>query len=461
MHFWLTFVNALCSNYPQWHLFKCIKKLNFKCTLANQYLARGCSVRASNQTRIGLIHKLNAFYLTCRNKSKPLKKLFLLVASIIFLSRAFAQDNCTLRISLLTCAPGSELYASFGHTALRVQDFTSGADLVYNYGTFEFSPDFYLQFITGKLLYSLSVENFSDFLALYQWESRSIVAQELQLNCAEKMQLYEALQINALEANRYYRYDFLYDNCTTRARDIVTANSFQPVIFKNILPEKIPSFRNLIHDYLDAGNAYWSKLGIDILLGLPVDKKVTNQQAMFLPDNLLKAFDKALVGGKPLAAPAEPVLTMPPALTGSPLFTPTLVFSAMLIAVVLLSFSTTQWARKTLAAFDYFFFFTLGMAGMLLLFMWFATNHTVCRNNFNLAWALPTNFVAAFFIYKRRPWIKQYFKCVFVLTLVLLVTWFFLPQQMNNSLLPVALLIAYRSMHLFKQKNYATKRNFS
>ncbi|HWJ90065.1 MAG TPA: DUF4105 domain-containing protein, partial [Flavisolibacter sp.] len=93
------------------------------------------------------------------------KLLFTFFATFFLSIFAFSQtDSCGLRISLLTCAPGEELYSTFGHTALRVQDASEGSDLVFNYGTFEFTPDFNIKFIRGKLLYSLSVESFSDFL---------------------------------------------------------------------------------------------------------------------------------------------------------------------------------------------------------------------------------------------------------------------------------------------------------
>jgi uncharacterized membrane-anchored protein len=65
----------------------------------------------------------------------------------------------------------------------------------------------------------------------------------------------------------------------------------------------------------------------------------------------------------------------------------------------------------------------------------------------------------AFFVHSKKQWVKKYFSIVFWLSLVLAVAWFFLPQQMNNALLPVVLLIIYRSWHLSKKKPYAGKRN--
>lgn len=380
------------------------------------------------------------------------KRLLLLVFSFFILFFSKAQDTCNLRISLLTCAPGEELYSTFGHTALRVQDTSTGSDLVFNYGTFEFGPDFYTKFIRGKLLYFLSVEAFTDFEYVYKYESRSIYEQIIHLSCIEKQKLYAALLTNAKEENRYYRYDFLFDNCTTRAGDMVVKNSDTPVAFKNILPEDAPSFRNLIHSYLHAGSQYWSKLGIDILLGAKLDRKVSNREAMFLPDYLLKGFDSAFVNNRPLVSPAQTILNMPSPLKEKSIFTPIVIFSLLLGLVIVISFLRSNWMRTFISLFDFLFFFALGLTGLLLLFMWFGTDHTVCRNNYNLLWALPTNAVMAFLAHSKIRWTKTYFRIVFWLSVLLALTWFFLPQQMNNALLPVVMLVIFRSWHLSKTK---------
>jgi hypothetical protein len=395
-------------------------------------------------------NKNNPFSLSCR-KLFYLKKLFLLFSLFFATTFSFAQDSCNLRISLLTCAPGAELYATFGHTALRVQNATAGTDLVFNYGTFEFGPDFYIKFIRGKLLYFLSVEDFNDFVYLYQLDSRSIQEQVLQLSCEEKEKLFSALQVNAQEENKYYRYDFLFDNCTTRAGDIVANNTNSPVLFKNILPAHVPTFRDLIHSYLDAGHQYWSKLGIDILLGVRVDRKVSNREAMFLPEYLLKGFDNAVINNKPLVSTPKTILEMDSPLGDKSFFTPAIVFSLLLLAILSISLSNQQWATAVVKTFDFIFFFILGLAGMLILFMWFGTDHKVCQDNYSLLWALPSHLVMAFFVNSKRQWPKKYFKIIFLLTIALVITWFFLPQQMNNALIPILLLIIYRSWQLSKK----------
>lgn len=366
-------------------------------------------------------------------------------------------DNCGLQISLLTCSPGEELYSTFGHTAIRVKDSTGGMDYVFNYGTFEFSPQFYTEFIQGKLLYYLSVDEFANFMYQYQVESRSVVEQPLQLSCAEEQQLFSALKWNAEEQNRYYLYDFLFDNCTTRARDIIARNTKTPVQFPNILPATPPTFRDLIHTYLDLGGQYWSKLGIDLLLGAKLDRRVSNQEAMFLPDYLKKGLDKARVQEQPVAPITKPVLTMPSPLNAGSWFRPAVVFSLLLAAALVLHWRQRKGYSRALRLFDTVLFLVLGLVGVLLLFMWFGTDHKVTVNNYNLLWALPTHTVVALLLHRNKAWVGTYFRVVFWLTAALLALWAFLPQEMNNAFLPLIMLILFRSWFLSKNTHYGTK----
>lgn len=392
-------------------------------------------------------------YLSAHNET-ALKKVALLVFFFAALvSSSFSQDSCSLRISLLTCSPGDELYSTFGHTAIHVTDSSNGLDEVYNYGTFEFAPDFYYKFVRGKLLYALSVEDFREFVLQYQFESRSIIEQVLALNCAQKQQLYAALRTNVQPQARYYRYDFLFDNCTTRAGKIIAANSGGNVHYSRLFPSSQPTFRELIYVYLNRAHQDWSKLGIDLLLGAKLDRKATNEETMFLPDNLLKAMDSATVNGLLLIAEKKPLLKMPDVATGSYLITPFVLFFALLVIIGSLSFTNKRWANNVTGIFDFLLFFILGATGVLLLFMWFGTDHALCANNYNLAWALPTHLVAAFYVHRDAAWKRQYFRITFFITVLLLILWAFLPQHLNVALLPLIFLIVLRSWMLSTNRN--------
>jgi hypothetical protein len=383
-----------------------------------------------------------------------LKKPVLLLLLFFISGVVNAQsDSCRLRISLLTCTPGEELYSTFGHSALRVIDSSTSQDLIYNYGTFDFDdPDFYSKFVRGKLLYFVSVDEFSNFMYEYQYEKRGITEQVLDLSCSEKKGLNSALQKNALDENKYYKYDFVNDNCTTRLRDIVNRAAKDSIITTNILPARDVSFRTMIHTYLDNGGEVWSKLGIDILLGSPLDKKISNNEAMFLPDYLLKAFDNSSINSKKLVSEKEVILKGSPVHVKTSVFTPVIIFSFLLLVIIGLGFSDSVFIHKLLKIFDFVFFLLLGSLGVLLLFMWFGTDHQTCRDNFNLAWAFPLHLPMAFSVFKNKGWVKKYFLFIAVVAAALLAGWLFLPQQLNNALLPVTALISVRSIALSRRK---------
>ena len=372
----------------------------------------------------------------------------LFLFSIVFFNLYSQTDTSHLRISLITCSPGTELYSTFGHSAVRVTDSAVYTDKVYNYGTFEFDDDFYIDFVKGRLLYCLSVENYRDFVTFYREEGRSIAEQVLNLTGDEKLRLQKALLTNADEQHRYYKYQFLFDNCATRIRDIVKANTDEQVTFKKILPAEDISFRKMIHSYLHKTGNDWSGVGIDILLGMSLDKKVKNEEAMFLPDFLAKGFDSASNGPRKLVSSAHVVYTAPePGGQGSFLFSPFMVFTVVFLVYVLLCL----WSRKAAVVLDSILFFVVGLLGVLLVFMWTGTDHADCKNNLNLLWAFPPHLVAAFFIAGKKSWVKRYWRFTALLELALLLLWFFLPQQLNNGLIPVVLLLAFRSWALSRR----------
>ena len=382
-----------------------------------------------------------------------MKKLIVALLPLFFFQIIHAQNpNCKLRVSLLTCSPGQELYSTFGHSALRIIDSSTYRDVIYNYGTFDFDdPAFYSKFTRGKLLYFVSVDLFENFLKEYQYEQRGITEQVLDLSCTEKQKLATALNENAKEENKYYKYDFTIDNCTTRLRDIVFKNANETVIIHDIRPNKNITFRDLIHEYLNKSHQYWSKFGIDVLLGMPLDKRLTNTEAMFLPDYLLKGFDSTTIGNKKLVAEKKEILKAQLQKNSDSLLSPLFVFSFLFLVVLLLSL--IKKGDKLLSVFDFILFFSSGILGILLLFMWLGTDHPQCKNNFNLAWAFPFHFIIVFFIYKNWNWLQYYFLINSIVLTLLLVSWKWLPQEINNALIPVVGLLLLRSFVQYKNRH--------
>jgi hypothetical protein len=366
------------------------------------------------------------------------------------ISETQTVSPCHLRISLLTATPGTELYSTFGHSALRVKNSSDSTDWIYNYGTFDFNdPHFYSKFIKGKLLYFVSIDEMQNYLDQYAWEKRGITEQVLDLSCDQKEKLLAFLQENAKEENKYYLYDFMYDNCTTRLRDIVFEMANGKRETADIRPNRKVTFRDLIHAYLDRSHQYWSKLGIDMLLGTPVDKKLNNSEAMFLPDYLLNAFDSTNVNGKPLVNEKSIILQQAFNTNKKSFFTPFVVFGMLFLIIAGLMI----WGKagKFLLYFDFLLFFFSGLVGMFMLFMWLGTDHLSTKNNFNLAWAFPLNLFAAFVVWKGRNWLRAYFMIYCLILLLLLIGWSWAPQYMNNALLPVVLLLFLRGFNHYRR----------
>jgi hypothetical protein len=360
-----------------------------------------------------------------------------------------------LRISLLTCSPGTELYSTFGHSALRVVDKSTGTDIIYNYGVFDFyDPDFYAKFVRGKLLYYLDQENFTDFLYSYSADNRSVSEQVLNLTCTEKKDMQQFLFTNLRPENRSYKYDFLFDNCTTRLRDLVLTNSGKKYTTAQILSNPKTSFRDHIHYYLDMNRMHWSKLGIDLLLGAKLDRYMNASEAMFLPDYLEKGFDSSSHSTTALVQQKIPLYIKKdnPDLHKPSFTTPAIIFTLLLLAIVLLSFLSFKGSATILAFTDSIFFLVTGLLGVLLVFMWTGTDHQVCGNNYNLLWALPTHIAGAFLIRKQTNFSKNYFRLTAIISGMLLLAWFFLPQELNPALIPVVILSGWRSWRISASK---------
>ena len=352
----------------------------------------------------------------------------------------------TAKISVLTCGAGEELYSTFGHSAVRVCDTASGFDRVFNYGMFSFSdPNFYLNFVRGKLNYMLGVTSYEVFIGEYRGDKRWVFEQVLNFTPEENLQVFEFLVNNSLPENCEYLYDFLFDNCTTRIRDLLEKNFGGRIAFPNKELESKPTFRNMLHSYLN--EMMWTRLGIDMLLGKRVDEVATPRQYMFLPDFLFDALDFTTLDGKPIVSESQYLYQAPPIVHRKPLLSPSIVFIGILVIVI-----AAHVMKLPLKWFDVSLFLIVGLLGILLLLMWVATDHYVTKANFNLLWALPLHAIAAFFLIKkqRKPWVLWYFAANMLCCLVLLLFWGKLPQYLNNALVPFVALLCFRCFAIAK-----------
>ena len=329
-------------------------------------------------------------------------------------SRAF--ENATnwldsVDISLLTCGPGQEVWSYYGHTALRIQDKVHDSDVAVNWGMFSFKqPFFVLRFVFGLTDYQIGIFPMSDFIAEYSAEGRWVRQQRLQLSRQEKLKILRAIEENAKPENRTYRYNFFFDNCTTRAREMVITNiGYCNTNFKDTDAQS--TYREEIHKL--NGNHRWARFGNDLLLGYLSDRDLTQREWEFLPDNLSKDF--ATEGRKDfindpsgnaevnhligkdgyLMLVDSTCYLIPPTqkVAEAEVITPTLVF--ITLAVIIIALSVFEWKRKkNFWVLDAFLLILTGLPGLILFAMLFSQHPTV-QVNFQMLILNPFNLIFA------------------------------------------------------------------
>ena len=298
----------------------------------------------------------------------------------------------SIQISLLTCSPGKEVWAQYGHTAIRYYDKESGEDLAINYGIFSLDQTYFIpRFVLGMTDYRMGVQPMDMFLAQYSYEGRGVVEQVLNLSAEDKEVIYKALQENMKPENVVYRYNYFFDNCTTRARDMLVNHLHGKVVYPPA--EEDATFRSMIHKW---NNKYeWSQFGEDLLLGVNADRKTTKSEQQFLPENLRSDFDKATYKGKPLVKETNVLLdaeteVAEPAFPLSPLSI-ALIFAVISLVMMLFSYRRQQvyWA------WDLALMLTSGLMGIIFFVMIFS-QHPCVSLNFILLFFNP---LPLFFLY--------------------------------------------------------------
>ena len=359
------------------------------------------------------------------------------------------------QISLITLGPDqNELVQAFGHSAFRVADPRVGIDYVYNYGVFSFNqPNFYLNFARGHNYYYVGVASYPDFIEPYIYYNRFIHEQVLNLTKDQKQNMFDYLQWNARPENRSYLYDYFFNNCATKIRDVLTTVLKDEVQFDGSFIKTDYTIRELTDLYLKP--LPWGDLGLDIGLGSPIDRKATPNEYMFLPDYVEYSFDHAslIQGGTkiPLVKSKKIAFTSTPEPPQKSLIHPWTAFGTLLLAGIALSIRDFRRKKITLW-FDVLLLVSAGLIGVILLLLWTATDHHACVKNYNLLWALPTHLFAPIFLFRKsKPgWLGKYFLATGIIDLLLLLTWPILPQFLNYFLIPVVAALLVRSITLFR-----------
>ena len=374
--------------------------------------------------------------------------LFFFISSLYATLSSQSTDYLSsLEVSIVTCGTGDALYSLFGHSALRIRDTLGGRDIVYNWGTFDFGEPglvnqlkFGLNFLTGKLPYILGDAPYKYFQEEYRRDGRSVEQQVLDLSSSQKQALIDALVINLQKDNRAYKYDFYFDNCVTRPRDILE-DVYDGLTYPDLdQPEK--TFRELLHENLTTSP--WTELGMDLILGTLNDDIADERGQMFLPAYYQSYLSGAKNNDRRIVLAEKEILPQV-STSESGWFTPQLVFWGLLLLEIIGTFLCfISGDRGFLKWFDRLWFFTLGVASLIMIIMWVGTEHTVCYNNYNLLWAGPWAW-----LYFTRGNTRNLSLCLTLISSILvLLCWQLVPQALPLLVIPMCMISAIKSFRL-------------
>ncbi|WP_418509519.1 DUF4105 domain-containing protein [Corallibacter sp.] len=381
-------------------------------------------------------------------------KLFLTFLLFGLFSTTAQELTKNAQVSVLTIGPGTSLNDAFGHSAFRIKD--SNFDYVFNYGVYNFNtPNFYTKFARGKLEYLIGLDYYEAFFNAYVRQNRTVKEQILNISPTEKQKLFDFLVNNYKPENRAYLYDFFYDNCATKIKDVLQETLNNTVVFHTPENYKEKSFRTLIQDNLNYNS--WGSLGIDIALGSVIDKTATPEEHMFLPENIFTFFNDAEIHNKNLVKEVKILYKKQESKNSTNLFTSPL-FILGLISLGINFITYRDYKNKTRAAWlDNTLFALTSIIGVLLLLLWFATDHTATAQNYNLLWAFPLNILLLFQLQKPliKSWSIKFIKFLVIMLCLMTFHWVVGVQVFAIALAPIIIALFIRYIYLiyfFKDK---------
>lgn len=364
-----------------------------------------------------------------------------------------------VKVSVLTCSPGEEVYALYGHTALRYRDTSNDIDVVFNYGLFDFSaPNFGWRFVLGETDYMVGCYDYIDFLPEYAMRGSGVVEQVLDLTDEEAQSLFRSLLFNIRPENSVYRYRYLDNNCTTKVRDklLEALSESGDVVYKDDAPDG-ETYRDVLN--APAGDNPWYAFGINLLLGADVDKEMSRSQRQFLPNNFMNDLENAYVVSadgteRKLVCENNVLLEPEEKVVVRNNLTPFNV-SLLLLLATLVAMLCELRKRKTYWGVDVVLMLLQGLSGALLLFMALFSEHPAVGNNWLIVLLNPLALVLLpIYIYrirKHKPmgvaWVQVAFVILFALTAM------FGPQVYPAPIYFCAAALLARSLfHIYKER---------
>lgn len=345
-------------------------------------------------------------------------------------------------ISIITCSPGTEIYELFGHSAIRVCDKEHGIDEAFNYGLFDFNQDdFIYRFVRGKTDYMVGSCSTSFFLMEYLERGSAVTEAVLNLSRTDKMKIFAYLLENSLPENRTYRYNFIFNNCATKLRDILVQNIDGKINF--IYDSEYMTFRDAIKMYTETSP--WSQFGFDLCLGKGMDREATTYEKLFLPEILGKAVANATVTRDDVISPltikknkiSEQTLVNP-----APLISPMVAFILLCLVVAVISVWSVM-KKRFIRWFDAIFFGMNALFGCVILFLILFSKHPFTGSNYNIIWLNPLMCLPIVFLFsnKARFYEPFYYMIVSIVLTLFLIANPAIEQEFNPAIYP--LVIAY------------------
>ncbi len=359
-------------------------------------------------------------------------------------------NNDSIRLSLLTCAPGEEIYSLFGHTAIRYENLSEGIDVVFNYGLFSFNtPHFILRFALGETDYQLGVTDYKHFAAEYALNGRSVWQQTLRLTDEEKTRLIRSLEENHRPENRVYRYNYFYDNCATRPRDKIIESITGKVVYAFGPTDNSCTFRSIVHEYCQEHP--WARFGIDLCIGSEADRPITQRQMTFAPFYLMDVVEGIYIFTDTvfyrLAAPKKLVVDVAPQPDESD-WIPTPFQSSLLLFILTAAATIYGIRRRTgLWGIDLLLFGMAGIVGCVLAFLALFSQHPAVSPNY-LLWIFHPGHLLflPYIVHCVRKGKRCGYLTLNLIALTSFILFFpFIPQQIDFAVVPLLFVLLVRS----------------
>ncbi len=337
---------------------------------------------------------------------------FLMLMLFMCVSAQAVRLSDSAVISLMTCTPGDEVYSKYGHSAVRVLDSANNIDVTFNYGIFNFHTEhFYAKFVRGETWYMLGIQTTPYFIMDSKETGRDTYEQILNLSQSEKQALFDALEENSRPENKYYLYNFVFDNCATRPLFLLQ-KSMGETFNTPQFDLRRDTYRDMVTYYSEKNS--WPGFGINLVFGKDADVVMTPQQRLFLPEQLMDYVSEATKkNGEPLCL-AESVkpfdVKVHPWVTS-----PYMMILLVVLFIMAITFFDMRRTRRSKEIkiswwFDEVLLFVGFVVGTILFYLSYFSIHPLVEHNWNLLLINPLLLVlfVAILIPKCRDWFKRY-----------------------------------------------------